>query len=98
SSRFKFLEKRTSELINRHGLDKVFDEMYFNFENSQPHIFKNDILKKLNLDIYIDDDLSLIKHVAKENHKTKFFWLSTVKKEDLPSNISAVSKLADVFS
>lgn len=99
SSRFKFLEKRTAKLVKRYGLDKIFDEMYFNFENSQPHVFKNDILKKLNLDMYVDDDLSLIKHVAKVNHKTKFFWLRTTnKKENLPSNIIAISKLAEMFS
>lgn len=99
SSRFKFLEKRTAKLIKRYGFDKIFDEMYFNFENVQPHIFKNDVLKKLNLDIYVDDDLSLLKHVEKANNKTKFFWIKTFdKKGDLPKNISAISKLSEIFS
>jgi len=98
SSRFKFLEKRTEKLIKKHGLDKVFDEMYFNFENIQPHIFKNEIIKRLNLDVYIDDDLSLIKHVARENGKTKFFWLSNSgQKQELSENIFSISSLSDVF-
>lgn len=98
SSRFKFLEKRTEKLIKRYGLGKIFDEMFFNFENIQPHEFKNAVIKKLDLDLYIDDDLSLIKHVAKENNKTKFFWLTQLKKtQPLSQNIFAISKLTEIF-
>ncbi len=98
SSRFKFLEKRTEKLIKRYGLNEIFDEMYFNFENIQPHVFKQKIINKLNLDIYIDDDLSLIKHAAKTNTKTKFFWLNDMAKiQDLPNNIFAISKLTEIF-
>lgn len=98
SSRFKFLEKRTAKLVKRYGLDKIFDEMYFNFENAQPHIFKNEIIKKLDLDLYIDDDLSLIKHVAKDNAKTRFFWLKTKPETQvLPDNILKISKLEEIF-
>ena len=98
SSRFKFLEKRTEKLIKRYQLDKIFDEMFFNFENIQPHIFKNQVIKKLDLDIYVDDDLSLIKHVALENGHTNFFWLNQLKQDkELESNIFAISKITKIF-
>ncbi len=98
SSRFKFLEGQTNDLVKKYRLDKIFEEMYFNFENRQPHIFKNKVLKKLNLDLYIDDDLSLLNYVAKENKKTKFFWLNHTKKNHrLADNIFAISKLSDIF-
>jgi len=57
SSRFKFLEPETLRLIKSYELDKIFDEMYFNYDNRQPHEFKNEVLKKLRLDIFVDDDL-----------------------------------------
>lgn len=98
SSRFKFLEGTTNRLIKRYDLDKTFDGLYFNFENKQPHLFKEEVLKKLNLDLYIDDDLSLLRHVAKYNPKTKFLWLNHAKKQAvLPKNIVAISKLSDIF-
>ncbi|HVF69392.1 MAG TPA: hypothetical protein VNA13_02375 [Xanthomonadales bacterium] len=98
SSRFKFLEKRTLKLVKRFDLDKVFDEMYFNFDNLQPHEFKNEVIKRLNLDIYVDDDLSLIKHVAKNNAKTKFFWLNQDQlNKSLSENIFAISKIEMIF-
>ena len=75
SSRFKFLENTTKRLVKKYGFDKIFDGMYFNFENEQPHVFKERIIKQLSLDLYIDDDLSLIKHAAKHNFKTRFHIL-----------------------
>jgi hypothetical protein len=97
SSRFKFLEKRTAKLIKRYGLDKIFDEMYFNFDNLQPHLFKTDVIKKLNLQMYTDDDLSLLKYVAKYNPTTRFYWLTDEEESmDLPENIHPISKLSEI--
>ncbi|HVA96858.1 MAG TPA: hypothetical protein VND99_04335 [Candidatus Acidoferrales bacterium] len=99
SSRFKFLEPETQRLINKYHLDKIFDKLYFNYDNKQPHEFKNDILKKLNLDIFVDDDLSLVRYVAKDNPQTKFFWLDEHTRPDkIGDNISAISNLADIFA
>lgn len=99
SSRFKFLEKQTKAVIKKYKLNTIFDQMYFNFENEQPHEFKNKILQQLSLDIYIDDDLSLLRYVAKHNPKTQFFWLSNhAPKNPLPGNIQMITKLSDIFS
>lgn len=99
SSRFKFLESETNALIKTYGLDKIFDTMYFNYDNRQPHEFKNEVLKKLDLDMFIDDDLSLLKHVAKDNPKTKFFWLDTATAPDnLAKNIVPIKHLPEIFS
>ncbi|HZE87163.1 MAG TPA: hypothetical protein VE090_03045 [Methylomirabilota bacterium] len=98
SSRYKFLEKETNRLIQKYQLDTIFDHMYFNFGNKQPHLFKDEVLKQLRLDFYIDDDLSLLRHVAKGNPKTKFFWLNQVHtKQPLAKNIFPISKLSEIF-
>ncbi len=105
SSRYKFLEDITGKLVKRHGLDDIFEKLYFNYDNKQPHIFKNDILKKLKLDMYIDDDLSLLQFVAKENPKTKFYWLETDEKDSalahhkkLEKNVFPISNLSTILS
>jgi hypothetical protein len=99
SSRFKFLEKRTQNLTQKYQLDKVFDKMFFNFANEQPHLFKNRIIKDLKLDYYIDDDLSLLKYVAGHNPKTKFFWFTKEsKKIHLPRNLLFSKQLSDIFN
>jgi len=98
SSRFKFLEPETEHLVKKYELDKIFDKLYFNYDNKQPHEFKNEILQKLNLDIFVDDDLSLIRHIAKDNPKTKFFWYDEyAKPEHIANNITAIAKLGEIL-
>lgn len=99
SSRFKFLEPETMRLIKTYQLDTIFDEMYFNYDNRQPHEFKNDVLKKLKLDIFVDDDLSLVRHVAMGNPKTKFFWYNEREARQLENekNIVSITELKEIF-
>ena len=98
SSRFKFLEPETKQLVKKYGLDKIFDKLYFNYENKQPHEFKNEVLKNLNLDVFVDDDLSLVRYVAKDNPKTKFFWLDDrAKPAKLEDNITAVTNINQIL-
>lgn len=99
SSRFGFLKTQTDTLIKKLGFQNVFDGIYFNFSNKQPHLFKNDIIHNLNLDIYIDDDFALLKYVAKNNKKTTFYWLNKhAPKGKLTRNIIAIHSLSDIFS
>lgn len=96
SSRFGFLKKRTDELILHHALDSIFKEMYFNFHDKQPHHFKHDILEKLNLDKYVDDDVSLLKYLARHNKQTSFYWLNPRTKGQLTRNLFAITDLSDM--
>lgn len=99
SSRFGFLEEVTKDLVNKYGLSDLFDGLYFNFENKQPHIFKDEILKKLQLDIYIDDDFHLLDYLAKRNKDTQFFWLDPqTKVVSKVKNVKRISHLSEIFS
>ena len=99
SSRFNFLKSETTSLVKKYQLDNIFDKIYFNYDNKQPHEFKNEILQKLNLDIFVDDDLSLVKYVAKDNPRTKFFWFDqNAHTVNLGGNIKAITKLGQIFN
>lgn len=98
SSRFSFLEKKTTDLIKRYNLDKIFNTMYFNYENKQPHQFKNEIIKKLNLDMYVDDDLQLLEYLVDKNPKTKFFWLNKKISKHLNKNLFAIKHISEMFN
>lgn len=99
SSRFKFLKPETEKLTKKLGFHNIFENMFFNYENKQPHEFKNEIIKQLKLHIYIDDDFPLLKYVAKQNKETHFFWLSKRKKpEKLTRNITSINTLSDILT
>jgi hypothetical protein len=97
SSRFGFLKKRTDDLIKKHNLDKIFNKMFFNYENKQPHVFKNEILNKLNLDVFVDDDLQLLQYLTEKNIKTKFFWLNDTVSKPLKKNLFAIRNISEMF-
>lgn len=97
SGRFGFLKKRTNQIVKKYRFDKIFDGLYFNFDNNQPHLLKNQIIKKLNIDLYVDDDLELLKYIAFDNPKVKFFWLNKKLSKKLSKNLFAINNLSEMF-
>ena len=97
SSRFGFLEMVTIRIIEKNKLKDIFQELHFNFNNRQPHIFKNELIKMLNLDKFVDDDLHLLKYVAGRNNKIKLYWLNNKLNKKISNNIRAITKLSDIL-
>ncbi len=98
SSRFGFLRNRTNEIIQRYNFNKIFDAMFFNFANDQPHIFKKRFVKKLKLDYYVDDDLPLLHFLVKDIPKTKFFWLNKKDHKSIKKNLTAITHISQMFN
>jgi uncharacterized HAD superfamily protein len=66
SSRYSFLEQRTEEWFNYYKLKKLFKEIHINKSDLQPHEFKEKMIKKLKLNVFIDDDLPLLEYLKKK--------------------------------
>lgn len=97
SGRFGFLQKRTEMLTKKLNFEKVFHGIHFNFKNKQPHLFKNEVIKNLKIDRYVDDDLPLLMFLAKENPKIRFFWFNNKKKGELEKNLHAITHLSEIL-
>jgi len=97
SSRFSFLKERTELIVKKYSLDKIFDTMIFNFNNKQPHLFKNQVIKELKIDRYVDDDLPLLEFASKNNQNTKFFWLNNKQSKPLRKNLFAIKNLSEML-
>lgn len=98
SGRFGFLKDKTHQLIQKHNLDRVFEDMFFNFHDKQPHEFKDEIIKKYNIEKYVDDDRSLLEYLAEQNPHVLFFWLNSKIQKKLESNLIAITHLSQMFS
>lgn len=99
SSRFSFLQKRTETWNKKHKISSFFEKMYFNFNDEQPHIFKDKILKQENIEKFIDDDLDLLLYLAPKNPKIDFYWLSKYHTtKTLPKNITQINTLNDFLN
>jgi hypothetical protein len=74
TSRFKFLEKLTHNWLKHHRLDSLFYKVLINTPNINPLVFKEQMIKKFNIDYVIDDDLEVIDYLKKRT-AAKFYWV-----------------------
>lgn len=97
SSRFGFLKKRTQTIIEKYHLDQYFDGVYFNYKNQQPHLFKEETIKKLGIEKYIDDDLDLALYLSSKMPQLKIYWLKNKEggKIVLPKNVIPISGISE---
>ncbi len=100
SSRFGFLKKRTEELLAKEKLDQYFTNAYFNYNNLQPHKFKEQTIRKLKIDTYIDDDLDLAIYLSKKIPSLRLFWIHNGKipKREVPQGIIPIKDLSDFIN
>lgn len=95
SGRFGFLQKETEAILRAHVIDGMFSKVMLNIDNEQPHLFKEKILKKLKIDLYVDDDLRLLEYLQQTCPKTKLVWLnsSSCQKSPLLDTIHDLTKI-----
>ena len=61
--------------------ENLFSSWYYNEKNDQPHLYKEKMIKKLNLDIFVEDNWDIVKYLKTQNSKlksgkkTKIFWI-----------------------
>lgn len=98
SSRFSFLKKKTDAILKKYNLDNYFNGIYFNYENQQPHLFKEETIQKLKIDTYIDDDFDLSLYLSKKIPKLKIYWITDGRSKEtkLPTNITAIKNLREL--
>ncbi len=63
SSRYSFLEKRTKEWFRFYNMGMFFKDIYINLKDKQPHLYKEEMIKKLKLNVFIDDDKPLLNYL-----------------------------------
>lgn len=99
SSRFGFLKSKTENWLAKYNMHKYFNGIYFNFDNQQPHMFKNTIIQQLDITHFADDDMYTIDFLSRKNPTIQFYWLSKKKKIplSLASNVTQITKLDDIL-
>lgn len=75
SARFACLQsdtKRWIQIINRKG---IFRKLYFNDKDEQPHLFKERMIKQLQLDYFVEDNFDLVSYLSSTQQRTKVWWI-----------------------
>lgn len=74
TGRFGCLEENLLKWLNRYGLGDIFKSININYKEEQPHIYKGQIIDKLKLDIYIEDNFDIVEYLNNMN-KAKIAWV-----------------------
>lgn len=80
SARYSFLKKRTDEWFGFYNLGTIFNNIYINQNDEQPHIFKRKMIEKLKLKMFVDDDRPLLKYLKKHVRNISLIYVSEVHK------------------
>lgn len=77
TARFRFLSPSLYRWLDRFHMRHIFTGVYRNMENKQPHEHKLAVVKKLQLDYYVEDNWDIIQYLQGKT-KTKLFWIYNV--------------------
>ena len=75
TARFDFLKDDFHTWIRRGKIDKYFKAWYHNAKNEQPHLFKERMIRELDLDVFIEDNLDIVNHLHKMFPKKEIIWV-----------------------
>ena len=63
TSRYGHLEEQFYRWLKKHQADKLFKGYFLNKKDEQPHEFKERTIKKLGLDLYLDDNWDIVNYL-----------------------------------
>ncbi len=90
TGRYGSLKKDYLSWLNKLKANKTFYKCYLNENNLQPNQFKENMIKKLSLDVYVEDNYDIIE---KLNHHTnaKILWLTNAADKNIPYSLKFFS-------
>jgi len=98
SARYESLEHDFTRWVKIIDPDKSFSGYYYNEKNDQPQLFKEKMIKKLNLDIFVEDNWDIVFYLKSKinppagGQRSKIFWIYNI----LDRNISYKYKFSSL--
>lgn len=84
TGRYSFLEKSLKRWLRRYKAENLFKEYYINKKDEQSHLFKEKMIKKLDLDYFVEDNLDIVNHLSSRSSvlgskfKTEVHWIYNI--------------------
>jgi len=78
TGRFKHLENDFANWKRKMNADFLFVDCYINDQNEQPHLFKERMIKKLKLQIFVEDNWDIVGYLVKNCSNTDIYWITNL--------------------
>jgi len=76
TGRYSFLKKDFEYWLKKMEADTIFKGYYYNKNDQQPNLFKQQMIKKLQLDYFVEDNWGIIQKLNGVLKTTKVIWIS----------------------
>lgn len=96
TSRYSFLKKQTHKILDHYNLELPFTAIYLNSSDQQPHLFKQEMIKKLKIDLFVDDDLKLLRFLSEHFPKMILLWYNPRSPFKPPMGINKIKSLEEI--
>jgi len=77
TARYNFLGASVINWVKKNKLEKTFKGVYYNNKDEQPHEFKERIIKKLKLDMYVEDNYDIVTHLTNKT-QVEILWIYNI--------------------
>lgn len=92
TGRYSFLKSDYENWLKKINAKKIFEACYQNADDLQPNKFKEKMIKKLNLDFYVEDNWDIVQKIKDQKSKIKIYWITNI----LDKNISYEYKFSNL--
>jgi hypothetical protein len=77
TARYNFLGKGVEEWVKKNKLEKTFKGVFYNSKDEQPHEFKERMIKKLGLAMYVEDNFDIVNHLTNTT-PAEILWIYNI--------------------
>lgn len=91
TARYSYLKNDLEKWLKKMKVDRHFSGIYYNRQDEQPHLYKERMIKKLGLDIFVEDNWDIADYL---NPKTRTYWIYNI----FDRNKKFINKFANLKS
>ena len=74
TARYGFLKDNLENWLDKYRVRNLFKSININEDQEQPHVYKLEVIERLKLDYYVEDNLDTVTFVV-EKTRAKIFWI-----------------------
>ena len=80
TARYDFLGSELKQWVKKNKFNSIFSGIYYNSQNKQPHFFKENMIKKLDLDVFVEDNWDIVDYLSNSIIKTRcsIYWIYNI--------------------
>jgi len=78
TGRSSFLNKDLREKLKMYDLTNIFSKIFITDRDEQPHLFKEKMIKQLNLKYFIEDNWDIVMYLGKKLKASRLLWIYNI--------------------